>query len=77
MTDKIIPNLCPPCEPIVEFTPKNIPDLCPKPIEEDKSNSHLYPTSKYIEIQDDCFLEMLTNMVNNKFCKVGPRCCDK
>ncbi len=77
MNEKTIPELCPPCEPSVDFTPQPIPELCPKPAEKDTTNSHLYPKSRYIEVTEDCLLEMLTNMTNNKFCKVGPRCCDK
>lgn len=76
MTEEL-KDLCPPCDPVVDFVPQEIPVLCPtKPIK-DETNSHLYPTSKYIEVVEDCLLQMLTNMTNNKFCRVGPKCCDK
>lgn len=69
--------ICPPCDDVKPFVPQEIKPVCPVKQKPDESNSHLYPSSTFIEIQENCLKEMLTNMIGNKYCNIPPAGCDK
>lgn len=76
MNDKKLDPICQPC--VVEdlFVPQALEPVCkPCPAPNEDPNAHLYPTSTYIEVRDDCLRSMLVAMTTQKFCKVPPRGC--
>lgn len=76
MTEKL-KSKCVPCPEPVEFIPQAINPICPVKEKPDLTNSHLYPTSTYLEVEENCLKEMLTNMVTKKYCTIPPAGCGK